>query len=317
MDGSTSMEVSKAWRYFIRRGVKVSVSIVFQPLLSSQPNYNQQMVKFVKFKTTNFFNPTNPQIELFDGDLDELTRRFPSGLYTTFITLEGKQKVVGLSQHLARLNQVGESNGVEWTRKCLRVALQILPIETPDAKVRLLRPDGGGELVIMAENWVEIPSDLYETGVVVNLSYVARPSPNEKSSAFIQQSQTERDRNRSSGIYESLMVHNGRIREGFTSNVWFVRDGTLITASKNVLKGITREVILKCASELGIRVEGRSLRVVELPSIEEVFISSSSRGVLPVRQIEKHVFVVKTMDGISLRISAAYKKKIMEIAEPI
>ena len=71
------------------------------------------------------------------------------------------------------------------------------------------------------------------------------------------------------------------------SNIFLVSQGVLITPSlkSGILPGITRENILMLASKLSIEVEERNVEIWELLSAEEVFISHTSRGIVPVRRI--------------------------------
>jgi branched-subunit amino acid aminotransferase/4-amino-4-deoxychorismate lyase len=91
------------------------------------------------------------------------------------------------------------------------------------------------------------------------------------------------------GFYEALRVApDGRVLEGATSTVFGVRAGTLITPpiEAGVLAGITRAKVLEQAGRLGVPVRLGTFLQSELADLDEVFITSSSRGVVPVRQID-------------------------------
>ena len=89
-----------------------------------------------------------------------------------------------------------------------------------------------------------------------------------------------------SDAYTALFVSNGFVLEGGTSNVFIIKDKKIITPEENILKGITRGLIIKLAEENGYQVEERDVEVEELLESREVFLTSTTRGVIPVVQID-------------------------------
>jgi branched-chain amino acid aminotransferase len=80
----------------------------------------------------------------------------------------------------------------------------------------------------------------------------------------------------------------GRIVEGTTSNIFFVKDGTLVTPpeSAGILLGITRQKLFLLAEREGIPVEEKMFFPDELARADEAFISSSIREIFPVVTID-------------------------------
>jgi len=85
---------------------------------------------------------------------------------------------------------------------------------------------------------------------------------------------------------------------GCVSNVFLVKDGSLLTPIARgeeqpgaipscVLPGITRSAILDLADTLDLTVEKRLLDINELLQADEVFLTNSSWGVLPVTGVER------------------------------
>ena len=77
-----------------------------------------------------------------------------------------------------------------------------------------------------------------------------------------------------------------------------VKDDVLITPKEGVLEGITRKIVLEIALELGVRTEIRKIQKSEFLNSDEIFISSSAGGIIPVVKLTKQflltAFVVKT-----------------------
>jgi len=86
-----------------------------------------------------------------------------------------------------------------------------------------------------------------------------------------------------------LCAPDGGIAEGATSNVFFVRDGTLATPSLavGILDGVTRAKALELAHAAGIACrELDHVAPAELRDADEVFLTSAVRGILPVTVVD-------------------------------
>ncbi|MBK6288532.1 MAG: aminotransferase class IV [Pseudomonadales bacterium] len=90
------------------------------------------------------------------------------------------------------------------------------------------------------------------------------------------------------GAAEALLIRDGELTEGSSSNVFAVLDGVLRTAppDERILRGITREVIIELACACGIDVREQAVSAAQLASVQELFICSSVREVVPVIQID-------------------------------
>lgn len=86
------------------------------------------------------------------------------------------------------------------------------------------------------------------------------------------------------GANEAILVKDGLVTEGCSSNVCLVRDGAIITPplSDQLLAGVTRAVVLELARKAGIVVEEREVTQEELTQAEELFLIGTTIEVLPV-----------------------------------
>lgn len=87
-------------------------------------------------------------------------------------------------------------------------------------------------------------------------------------------------------IYKSK---EGGLTESSTSNLFFVKDQTLVTADQGVLMGITRHLVLKTAKDV-VKVEFRQVHESELSSFSECFITSTTKEICPVSRIDHKEF---------------------------
>jgi branched-chain amino acid aminotransferase len=79
-----------------------------------------------------------------------------------------------------------------------------------------------------------------------------------------------------------LVDRNGNLTEGPGFNIFAIVDGTLLTPDAGVLDGITRRTVLELAMREGIRARECPLRATALERAEEVFLTSTAGGVMPV-----------------------------------
>lgn len=94
---------------------------------------------------------------------------------------------------------------------------------------------------------------------------------------------------RRAGAHEALLLDaGGSVTEGASSNVFAVRGGRLLTPplTVGILEGVTRGIAIALAREAGIDVSETSLRPDDLVTADEVFITSTSREILPVVSID-------------------------------
>jgi len=90
------------------------------------------------------------------------------------------------------------------------------------------------------------------------------------------------------GSAEAILLRNGEVTEGAASNVFIVRDGVVITPPKDecLLPGITRDLVVELAEANGIPVEERPISEAELQHADEIWLTSSTKEILPVTRLE-------------------------------
>lgn len=80
----------------------------------------------------------------------------------------------------------------------------------------------------------------------------------------------------------------GNVIEGPGFNVFGVKRGVLFTPDAGMLEGISRRTVIEMAQSLGMRIELRSVPAADLRAADEVFLSTSGGGVLPVTKVDQH-----------------------------
>lgn len=257
-------------------------------------------------------------LDFHASTLDELTGRVSDGFYTTFSTLAQGTRVLGLKAHLKRLYQPAREFGLchsadEQTLriKIAELAKAYLPKES---RIRLILTKDTGDVYIAIQPLIPPSEAVYRDGVHVLTADMARHDPRIKGTDFITQSANLRTLVKGD-VYEILLVHEGMILEGMTSNFYAIKGKTLITAQKGILLGVTRRAVLRIARGQGMLIEYRPPRLDE--KYDEAFLTSSSRGVVPIVKIDGKPVGQGKPGAWTKTLSLAYQAYVLERSEKI
>jgi D-alanine transaminase len=90
------------------------------------------------------------------------------------------------------------------------------------------------------------------------------------------------------GAFEAILVRDGAVTEGSTTNVWGVVDGVVRTAPRTnyILPGVTREVVLELARERGVPVREEPIFAADLAQLDEIFLTGTTNDVMPVTTLD-------------------------------
>ena len=93
------------------------------------------------------------------------------------------------------------------------------------------------------------------------------------------------------GVDDAILIRNGMLSEGTASNVFIVKDGVLSTPpiGHKLLSGITRDLVIEIAKNNAILVEERDIKAAELLDADEIWMTSSTREIAPVIQLNGEV----------------------------
>ncbi|ERH09176.1 MAG: branched chain amino acid aminotransferase apoenzyme [halophilic archaeon J07HX64] len=115
---------------------------------------------------------------------------------------------------------------------------------------------------------------------------------------------------RETGADEAVLCSAaGTLTEGAASNLFFVQEDTLRTptAELPLLPGVTREVVLECARDLGVPVETGRYRLSALESATELFVTNSTWEVRPVTGVDGDEFAV---GPVTNRLQRAFDERV-------
>ncbi|MGF6641719.1 aminotransferase class IV [Paraburkholderia sp. MM6662-R1] len=102
---------------------------------------------------------------------------------------------------------------------------------------------------------------------------------------------------------------NGFIAEGPGFNVFVVKRGDLLTPAFGVLPGITRRTVFDLSAELGLKVTAADVDRHALKAADEVFITSTAGGIMPVTRIDDAVIADGNVGPVTRRLMDLYWAK--------
>ncbi len=222
------------------------------------------------------------------------------GLFETMLAIDGR--LIFADRHLSRLRK--SCGKFRWDLELpdlQEIAAELLvrnELATGRARLRLVVTAGSGphhDLAPGADRLVWLSA--FPAGETPeSMSACLSPWPrNERSplaglkSASYAENLVALDHARRLGFDETIFLNTaGQLCEAATANLFLVRNGILLTppVDSGCLPGVMREVVLELAVEIGIPCEVIALMPDDLRSADEVFLTSSTRGAVPLSRFE-------------------------------
>ncbi len=220
--------------------------------------------------------------------------------------------VFKLKEHVQRLHESAHSImlPIPYTQQEMIEAVvdTVNANELKDAYIRVVVSRGVGDLgldprkckesqvVIIADNIVLYPEELYEKGLNVITVATRRNiadalDPKIKSLNYLNNILAKIEANRA-GVLEALMLSSqGYICEGTGDNIFIVRKGILITPPSHmgILEGITRATVIDLAGQEGIQVQETPFTRHDLYVADECFLTGTAAEVIPVIEADMRV----------------------------
>ncbi len=108
---------------------------------------------------------------------------------------------------------------------------------------------------------------------------------------------------KSQGGDDILYYNNDTVSECPRSNIFMVsQDNTIVTPARNMLKGITRKNIIAVAEAHHLKLEQRDISLAEMKKAKEVFITSSTKRIIPVSRLDEQKFNLEGSNSLSAQI---------------
>lgn len=228
--------------------------------------------------------------------------QFGDGIYEVIRTYEGRP--FKLESHLARLERSAQAIGLRQPYTRERWAQYILEglrlAAFPEAKIYLQVTRGAAprdhayaqELeptVVMTVRDLRPPNPTVQAaGVQAMTMEDIRWGRCDIKSVNLLANVLARQQATRAGVFEAILIREGRVTEGSVSNVMVVHNRILVTAPEgaHILSGVTRGIVLDLARQEGISVQERYCSRQEMMEAAEVFLTGTTVEVLGVVRID-------------------------------
>lgn len=265
-------------------------------------------------------DPQDANISVFDRGF-----LYGDSVYETLRTAGGR--VLELGSHLDRLRHSAEGIAFElpFSDAQITAALHetLAAAGNLDSRIRVVVTRGTGPialdtrevessvLVIMVSP-IEVPSaEEYKRGIsAVLVGREGAIRPGLKTGNYLGNILALRHAHAQGAVDAIMCNERGEVAEGATSNLFMVVDGSVHTPSlaSGLLAGITRSVVIGLLEQrLGIPTCERSITADELSVADELFLTSSVRGVMPVTTLGGRTVGDGTAGPVTRRVQAVYE----------
>lgn len=267
-------------------------------------------------------DPADAKISVFDRGF-----LYGDSVYETMRTAGGRP--LDLERHLARLRRSGDGIGlaIPWDDATLAATIERThrAAGNDESYVRLVVTRGSGPLlldprqsedsllVVLVQPLVLPAAEAYERGiaaVIVGITKNAGTSidPEIKSGNYLNNILALRQAIAAGGDDAIMCNPEGAVSEGATSNVFMVEGGRIETPNMRtgILPGITRQKVCELAASLGTPVSETNIMPERLRRADEVFLTSSVRGIMPVTRLDGARVGDGTAGPITRRLHQAY-----------
>jgi branched-chain amino acid aminotransferase len=204
--------------------------------------------------------------------------------------------------------------------------------EMQEAYIRILLTRGVGELtydvratptptlVIIVKPADEPPPRVNEQGIRISLVSILRNHPGSvnpiiKSNNLLNNALAMQEAHRRGGEEALMCNYRGELSECSQSNFFLVRGGAALTpkSSAGLLEGVTRAFLFEVGREVGVEVRDEVLHPADLDTADEVFITSTTRELSPVVQIDDRTIGSGRPGAVTLSLLEGYRRKAQEL----
>ena len=219
------------------------------------------------------------------------------GVFDLLRTYHGKPFF--LDAHVSRLMQSARRIHLDlpWSHAqiCAAALETLARNQLDEANIRIIvtggsspdffTPAGKPRLLVLVTPLPKLPAHWYSKGVKVITSKARRNNPGAKSINYLPAALALHEARTQDAVEVLYLDESDHALEGATSNLFAWVDETLVTPGRGILPGITRSVVLDIAAG-HYPIAIRDLPLQELLRSQEVFITGTNKGLVPVVQID-------------------------------
>ena len=178
-------------------------------------------------------------------------------------------------------------------------------------------------IFIIAVEWGAMYGDLYEKGLTAVSVSVRRNAaeslpPNAKTLNYLNNILAKMESYLKGGDEAIIFDTNGYLSEGSGDNIFVVKNGVLATPPcLNNLRGITQQVVVECAKDLGIEVWWQNMGFFDLYTADEVFVTGTAAEVAPIVGIDGRTIGDGKPGPVTKKLMKAFREVTKREGTPI
>lgn len=222
--------------------------------------------------------------------IDSIELLYGYGVYETIKLRKGQ--LFSVQDHLDRLFSSAEKIDLvhnfkkEQVKDWINELVKKNALDSTNIKIIVL---GGGEpdLFIFMVNPLYVEKKEYREGSHATTFVYERFLPEAKSlnmlGSYIAYKEAKKE-----NAYDAILIdHNGFAIEGTRSNLFFIKDKTLVTAPKEyILNGVTRRTVIDCAQQHGYALKEKRVHKNEMFDYDGAFLTNTSGKIVPLKSID-------------------------------
>jgi branched-chain amino acid aminotransferase len=253
-----------------------------------------------------FYQKSEAKVSVYDHGL-----LYGDGVFEGIRAYDGV--VFKLNEHIERLYKSAHTIMLQipvTQKEMIKAVLDTLKKNRlKDSYIRLVVTRGVGDLgldprkcvkatiIIITERMIALHSkEKKEKGITAMIAWVKRDpvdaTSHEVKSLNYLNSVLAKIESNSAGVDEAICLDKtGFVCEGVAENIFIVRDRMVITppTATGALRGITRNVVMQLAEQLGFATIEKNITPNELFTADEVFLTGTAAEITPVREVNKRV----------------------------
>lgn len=252
---------------------------------------------------------------------------FGKGLFETFRSF--KNQIPFLKEHLIRLRKSANLLGIpvkESDKKLKTILFSLLKInKLANAYIKIVVTSGANSnptTFILMGKLQKISKSLLEKGVDLEISKFTRS----KNSFLLKHKSTNYLENLlarqfavKNGYTNALILDNSKtyVTECASANVFLVKNNKVFTPELEtfpILPGITRKIVINISKKLKLPVFEKKISLTEFQNADEIFLTGSLHGIIPVRKIENKTYI-ENPGKITKILIAEYLKLVNNLVE--
>ena len=249
--------------------------------------------------------------------LTDVALLYGYGLFETILIYNGR--LVLWEEHITRMvKSSGEFQIVlPFDQNCLlQGALDLIKSNSIKNGSIRITVSGSGNIFMSCKQGMPYDDRLYEEGVSLTINkekkvYSEAWLINHKSTSYMEKLLIKKQQV-SAGFFDAVLLNEkGNVAECCVSNIFCIKDKTIYTppVSAGILPGVVRTLVCKLLQNTYFKIEEMDFTPEFLINSQEVFLTNSLMGIMPVKSIDNHSFLLP--GEITEKIMEIYKESVL------